>query len=78
MKIIQLNLLAFGHFTDTHIDLSNGEEGFHIIYGPNEAGKSSALRALQGRTIKADELNKSIQMHRDKLNQCLESTKDEN
>jgi len=46
MKILQLNLLAFGHFTDTHIDLSNGEEGFHIIYGPNEAGKSSALRAL--------------------------------
>jgi uncharacterized protein YhaN len=47
MKIIQLNLLAFGHFTDTRIDLSKGEEGFHIIYGPNEAGKSSALRALQ-------------------------------
>ena len=47
MKILQLNLLAFGHFTDTHIDLSKGEEGFHIIYGPNEAGKSSALRALQ-------------------------------
>jgi uncharacterized protein YhaN len=46
MKILQLNLLAFGHFTDTHIDLSNGKEGFHIIYGPNEAGKSSALRAL--------------------------------
>jgi len=41
-----LNLLAFGHFTDTHIELSNGKEGFHIIYGPNEAGKSSALRAL--------------------------------
>lgn len=47
MKILQLNLLAFGHFTDTPIDLSKGEEGFHIIYGPNEAGKSSALRALQ-------------------------------
>jgi uncharacterized protein YhaN len=39
MKILQLNLLAFGHFTDTPIDLSKG--------GPNEAGKSSALRALQ-------------------------------
>ena len=47
MKILQLNLLAFGYFTDTPIDLSKGEEGFHIIYGPNEAGKSSALRALQ-------------------------------
>lgn len=47
MKILQLNLLAFGHFTDTPLDLSKGEEGFHIIYGHNEAGKSSALRALQ-------------------------------
>ena len=47
MKILQLNLLAFGPFTDTNIDLSKGKEGFHIIYGLNEAGKSSALRALQ-------------------------------
>ena len=47
MKILQLNLLAFGHFTDTPIDLSKGEGGFHIIYGHNEAGKSSALRALR-------------------------------
>lgn len=28
---------------------------------------------LRGRIIKADKLNKSIQMHRDKLNQCLDS-----
>jgi len=47
MKILQMRLLAFGPFTDTLIDLSEGEEGIHIIYGPNEAGKSSALRALR-------------------------------
>lgn len=47
MKILRVNLIAFGPFTETVLDLSEGEEGFHIIYGPNEAGKSSALRALR-------------------------------
>jgi uncharacterized protein YhaN len=47
MKILQLNLLAFGPFTDTLLDLSEGREGLHLVYGPNEAGKSSALRALR-------------------------------
>jgi len=47
MKILQLRLLAFGPFTDATIDLNGGNEGLHLIYGPNEAGKSSALRALR-------------------------------
>ena len=47
MKILQFNLLAFGHFTGTLLDLHEGEEGLHVVYGPNEAGKSSALRALR-------------------------------
>lgn len=46
MKILKLNLKAFGPFTDQELDLSGGDEGFHLIYGDNEAGKSSALRAL--------------------------------
>jgi len=64
MKILQLNLLAFGHFTDTHIDLSKGEEGFHIIYGPNEAGKSSALRALQQMLYGIDTRSSDNFLHR--------------
>lgn len=47
MKILQMRLLAFGPFTESVIDLGEGEEGLHIVYGPNEAGKSSALRALR-------------------------------
>lgn len=47
MKIIELNLIAFGPFTNTVLNLSEGKEGLHLIYGPNEAGKSSALRALR-------------------------------
>ena len=46
MKILEMKLIAYGPFTDAHLDLSAGKEGFHVIYGPNEAGKSSALRAL--------------------------------
>ncbi len=46
MRINRLDLIAFGPFTDTVLDLSGGAEGFHLVYGPNEAGKSSALRAI--------------------------------
>ena len=46
MRIERLELLAFGPFTDVVLDLSAGSEGLHLVYGPNEAGKSSALRAL--------------------------------
>ena len=47
MKIIELDLRAFGPFTNKKLDLAEGREGMHILYGPNEAGKSSALRALK-------------------------------
>lgn len=46
MKILRLDLRAFGRFTGTVLDLSGGRQGLHLIYGPNEAGKSTALRAL--------------------------------
>ena len=46
MKILRLDLIACGPFTDLKPDLSRGNEGLHLIYGPNEAGKSSALRAI--------------------------------
>lgn len=48
MRILRLDLLAFGPFTETSLDLSAGAGGLHIIYGPNEAGKSSTLRAIYG------------------------------
>lgn len=46
MKILNLNLKAFGPFTDSQLDLSGGDNGLHIVYGPNETGKSSSLRAI--------------------------------
>ena len=47
MKILEIRLIAYGPFTDRVIDLSLGNQGLHLIYGSNEAGKSSALRALR-------------------------------
>lgn len=46
MKILRLDLMAFGPFTDKTLDFSAGDHGFHVVFGPNEAGKSAALRAI--------------------------------
>lgn len=46
MRILDLSLKAVGPFTNARLDLSAGRHGLHVIHGPNEAGKTSALRAL--------------------------------
>lgn len=46
MRFLELSLIAFGPFTDRRIDLSAGNHGVHLLFGPNEAGKSTALRAV--------------------------------
>lgn len=46
MIIERLDLIAFGRFTDQVLDLSAGPTRFHLIYGPNESGKSTSLRAI--------------------------------
>jgi len=49
MRLEALRLIAFGPFTDVNLDLSGGSPGgVHVIYGPNEAGKSTSLRAVTG------------------------------
>ena len=46
MRLARLLLFAFGPFTSKTLDFSVGSSNLHVIYGPNEAGKSSALRAM--------------------------------
>ncbi|MBL7185942.1 MAG: AAA family ATPase [Phycisphaerae bacterium] len=46
MRIDRLDLIAYGPFTDKSLNLSDGISGLHLIYGDNEAGKSTSLRAL--------------------------------
>ncbi len=46
MKLARLMLQAFGSFTDKTLDFAASPSNLHLIYGPNEAGKSVALRAI--------------------------------
>jgi len=44
VRIARLELKAFGRFTERTLELG---PGLHIVHGPNEAGKSTTLRALK-------------------------------
>lgn len=49
MRLRRLDLTRYGKFTDRSIDFGDRTEGqpdLHIIYGPNEAGKSTAFAAF--------------------------------
>lgn len=48
MRIRRIELLAFGPFTSRHIDFGAKGGRLHLVQGPNEAGKSSLLRAIRG------------------------------
>jgi uncharacterized protein YhaN len=45
MRIVGLHLRAYGHFTDYSLDFGVNP-GLHLVYGDNEAGKSTTLRAV--------------------------------
>ena len=45
MRILGLHLRAYGHFTGYSFDFG-AAPGLHLVYGLNEAGKSTMLRAL--------------------------------
>lgn len=47
MRIKRFDMKAFGPFTDRILELNSKKPGLHIIFGANEAGKSSSLRALK-------------------------------
>jgi uncharacterized protein YhaN len=47
MELCRLDLVAFGPFTGHLLDFESSGAALHIVYGANEAGKSSALRGLK-------------------------------
>ncbi len=47
MRIQRLDLLRYGRFTDKHLALPVSDSDIHIVFGPNEAGKSTALSAIE-------------------------------
>ncbi len=47
MRIQRLDIIRYGCFTDTHLALPVTDCDIHIVFGPNEAGKSTALSAIE-------------------------------
>jgi uncharacterized protein YhaN len=47
LRFSELHFPAFGPFTDFRLTFPS-QAGLNLIYGPNESGKSSALRAVRG------------------------------
>jgi uncharacterized protein YhaN len=47
MRIRRLDFLAYGHFTDKGFDLPANQPDLHFVFGMNEAGKSTALSAIE-------------------------------
>lgn len=54
MKFERLELERFGHFESLALDL-RGPGGLVVIHGPNEAGKTTLLRAIHGLLFGIDE-----------------------
>jgi uncharacterized protein YhaN len=46
MRLRRLHLRAFGPFTNRILDFGDGQPDLILVHGPNEAGKSSTLRAI--------------------------------
>jgi uncharacterized protein YhaN len=46
VRLQSLHLTAFGPFTDREL-LFRDDASLHVVFGPNESGKSSSLRALK-------------------------------
>jgi uncharacterized protein YhaN len=46
VRFRRLDLIAFGRFTDVSLELQRPAD-LHLVYGSNEAGKTTALRAIQ-------------------------------
>ncbi|CAN7234284.1 AAA family ATPase [Rhizobacter sp. LjRoot28] len=47
MRLVELHLKAFGPFTDQVLPLGNADQRLVLVHGLNEAGKSSAMRAMK-------------------------------
>ncbi|MEM5318245.1 AAA family ATPase [Paraburkholderia sp. JHI869] len=46
MRLKQLDLIKYGKFTDTTLPFPHAAHDFHVIVGPNEAGKSTVRTAV--------------------------------
>ena len=47
MRFRRLDLVRFGHFTDRALEFPDRKPDFHFVVGPNEAGKTTVMRAVE-------------------------------
>jgi uncharacterized protein YhaN len=47
MRINRLDLLRYGRFTNVPLLFPKADSDLHVIFGPNEAGKSTSLAAIE-------------------------------
>jgi uncharacterized protein YhaN len=47
MRIDRLDLLRYGKFTDRVLVFPQARQDFHLVVGPNEAGKSTVAEAIR-------------------------------
>ncbi len=47
MRFERLELIRFGKFAGSHLDVSETRPDFHIVAGQNEAGKTTAMAAIE-------------------------------
>lgn len=57
MRIDRLDLLSYGHLRGQSLDLSQPDSGLTLVLGPNEAGKSTTLRAITALLFGIDRRN---------------------
>lgn len=46
MRVERLDLISYGHLREVSLDFGGAPNGLTVIVGPNEAGKSTTMRAL--------------------------------
>lgn len=63
MRIKRFELKAFGPFTGKILEFAGATPGLHVIFGPNEAGKSCTLRALIAWLYGIDERTRDNFLH---------------
>src|SRR6185369_14495058 len=62
MRLLQLELLAYGPFRNVTLDFSL--PGIHVVLGRNEAGKSTTLRAITGLLYGIDAKTPDAHIHK--------------
>ena len=46
MRFVTLALERYGHFDDCTLTFRSGEPDLHVVYGANEAGKTTSMAAV--------------------------------